>query len=72
MLKCVRLLCLLGLAAVACLASESAAYMFEAGEKAMKAGDSLQALLFYSRAAQLDPGNSLYSRKREAILSGRL
>jgi len=67
MLKCVRLLCLLGLAAVACLASESAAYMFEAGEKAMKAGDSLQALLFYSRAAQLDPGNSLYARKRAAL-----
>ncbi len=67
MVKCVRWLCLLVTAAVACLASESAAYMFEAGEKAMKAGDSLQALLFYSRAAQLDPTNSLYARKRAAL-----
>jgi general secretion pathway protein D len=67
MVKCVQRLCLLVTAAVACLASESAAYMFEAGEKAMKAGDSLQALLFYSRAAQLDPANSQYARKRAAL-----
>ena len=67
MVKCVQRFCLLLLAAAACLASESAAYMFEAGEKAMKAGDSLQALLFYSRAAQLEPTNSLYARKRAAL-----
>jgi len=67
MVKCLQRLCLLVIAAAACLASESAAYMFAAGEKAMKAGDSLQALLFYSRAAQLEPGNSLYARKRAAL-----
>ena len=67
MVKCIRILCLAMVAAVACLASESAAYMFEAGEKAMKAGDSLQALLFYSRAAELEPTNSLYARKRAAL-----
>ena len=44
MVKCIRILCLAMVAAAACQASESAAYMFEAGEKAMKAGDSLQAL----------------------------
>ena len=69
MVKCIRILCLAIVAAVACLASESAAYMFEAGEKAMKAGDSLQALLFYSRAAELEPTNSLYARKRAALQS---
>ncbi len=67
MVKCLRILCLLTVAAAFCLASESAAYMFEAGEKALKAGDTLQALLFYSQAAQLDPTNSLYARKRAAL-----
>src|SRR5580704_11227815 len=67
MVKCIRILCLAMVAANACLASESAAYMFEAGEKAMKAGDSVQALLFYSQAAELDPTNSLYARKRAAL-----
>ncbi len=63
------MLCLAIVAAVSCLAAESAAYMFEAGEKAMKVGDSLQALLFYSRAADLEPSNSLYARKRTALQS---
>ena len=67
MVKCLRILCLVTIAAVVALASESAAYMFEAGEKAMKAGDSLQALLFYSRAAELEPANALYARKRAAL-----
>jgi len=67
MVKCIRILSLALVVAVACLASESAAYMFEAGEKAMKAGDSLQALLFYSRAAELEPTNSLYAGKRAAL-----
>src|ERR1019366_3535591 len=67
MVKCLQILCLAMVAVVACLASDSAAYMFEAGEKAMKAGDSLQALLFYSRAAELEPTNSLYARKRAAL-----
>jgi general secretion pathway protein D len=67
MVKCIRILCLAMAAAVAGQASESAAYMYEAGEKAMKAGDSLQALLFFSQAAQLEPANSLYARKRAAL-----
>ncbi|MDP9115212.1 MAG: type II and III secretion system protein, partial [Acidobacteriota bacterium] len=67
MVKCIRLLFFAMVVAVACRASESAAYMFEAGEKAMKAGDSLQALLFYSRAAELEPTNSIYARKRAAL-----
>jgi general secretion pathway protein D len=67
MVKCLRILCLAMVAAFACLASESAAYMFEAGEKALKAGDSLQALLFFSRAAELEPTNSLYARKRTEL-----
>jgi len=67
MLKCLRMLGLVVVAAIGCRASEAAASMFEAGEKAQRAGDSLQALLFYSQAAQLDPANSLYARKRAAL-----
>jgi general secretion pathway protein D len=67
MVKCFRILCLVVVAAVTCPASDDAAQMFAAGEKAARAGDSLQAYLWYSRAAQMDPGNSLYARRRAAL-----
>ena len=67
MLKCLRILCVALAAAIACLAADDAAHLFEAGEKAARSGDTLQAYLLYSRAAQLDPGNARYAQRRATL-----
>ncbi len=52
--------------AAVCAGADSAARMYEAGEKAAKAGDSLKAYLLYAQAAKLDPTNTLYAQRRAA------
>jgi general secretion pathway protein D len=52
--------------AFVCAGADSAARMYEAGEKAARAGDSLKAYLLYAQAAKLDPGNALYTQRRAA------
>jgi general secretion pathway protein D len=66
-LKCVQILALAVLGAATCLAAEAAQRLFEAGERAARAGDSLRALLLFSQAAQLEPANALYAQKRAAL-----
>ena len=56
-------------AAVACAGADTASRMFEAAQKAEKAGDSLKALLLYSQAARLDPANMRYAQRR-AVAQG--
>ena len=46
--------------------------MFDAGEKAAKAGDSLKALLLFAQAAKLDPANHVYAERRTALAAGAL
>jgi general secretion pathway protein D len=65
-LKCLQILSLAVAAAVVCAGADGAARMFEAGEKAAKAGDNLKAYLLYSQAAKLDPGNRVYAQRRAA------
>jgi general secretion pathway protein D len=62
-----KILCLLISACVLCAAEDDAAWLFAAGQKAGRAGDSLQAYLLYSQAARLEPGNALYARMQEAL-----
>jgi general secretion pathway protein D len=69
MVKAVQILCLIMVAAVLCAAEDDAAQLFAAGEKAGRAGDTLQAYLLYSQAARLDPGNVLYARRQAALRS---
>jgi hypothetical protein len=57
---------MLGLAAPM-RAEESAAQVFEAGRRAEHAGDTLNALLLYARAASLEPANSLFAGKRATL-----
>jgi len=52
--------------AVLCFA-EDAKRLSEAGEKAARAGDTVQAFLLYSRAAQLDPANLNYAQREAAL-----
>ncbi len=67
MVKILQILCLVLSAAAICAAEDDAAGLFAAGEKASRAGDSLQAYLYYSEAARLEPGNTLYARKQAAL-----
>ncbi len=46
--------------------------MFEAGERAAKAGDNLRALLFYAQAAKLDPANMTYTQRKAALQASAL
>lgn len=67
MLKCVQILALAVLGAATCLAAEAAQRLFEAGERAARAGDSLRALLLISQAAQLEPANAVYAQRRATL-----
>ncbi len=67
MLKPLQILCLVLAAVTVCPAADDAARLFDAGEKAARAGDSLQAYLLYSQAAQIEPGNSLYAQRQAAL-----
>src|ERR1700692_4257343 len=69
MLKYLRIVCLVMAAAVYCPAADEAARAFAAGEKAVRAGDTLRAYILYSEAARLDPGNRRYAQ-RQATLQG--
>src|SRR5215471_456790 len=50
-------------------AAESAQDLAKAAERAEKRGDKLQAFLYYSRAAALDPKNAEYQIRRNTIES---
>ena len=67
MLKYLRIVCLVMAAAVYCPAADDAARAFAAGEKAVRAGDTLRAYILYSEAARLDPGNPRYAQKQAAL-----
>lgn len=58
---------LLSVVAVACLGDDFADRLFNAGQKAEKAGDVMHALLLYSQAARLDPGNAEYAMHKAAL-----
>lgn len=62
-----KFLRILVLCAVACVASDSAARLYQQGEKAERAGDYVHAYLLYSRAAALDPGNPTYAGRKAAM-----
>ena len=70
--KCLQILALAVMAAAPCLASDAAERLFEAGQKAARAGDSLKAYLLYSQAAKLDPSNMVYAGRRAALQSSAL
>ena len=44
-----------------------ARFNFEAGERAARAGDSLQAYRYFMRAADLEPGNHTYAARKQAL-----
>jgi len=67
MVKVLQILWLVLAAAAICAAEDDAAWLFGAGEKAARAGDSLRAYLLYSQAARLEPGNALYARRQAAL-----
>jgi general secretion pathway protein D len=67
MLRGFQILCLVLTASAICAADDDAARLFAAGEKAGRAGDTLQAYLLYSQAASLEPGNVLYARRQAAL-----
>jgi len=67
MVKVLQILCLVLSAAAICVAEDDASWLFAAGEKAQRAGDSLKAYLLYSQAARLEPGNALYARRQVAL-----
>jgi type II secretory pathway component GspD/PulD (secretin) len=69
MRKIFQILCLAMAVTATCAAEDDAAGLFAAGEKAARAGDSLQAYLLYSEAARADPGNALYARRQAALRS---
>jgi general secretion pathway protein D len=68
-LKSLQIIVLGLTAALLCAGADTAARLFEAGEKAAKRGDDLQAFLLFSQAAKLDPGNNLYAQRR-AVAQG--
>jgi general secretion pathway protein D len=65
--KYLRFLCLVIIAAAFCRAADEAARVFAAGEKAVRAGDTLRAYILYSEAARLDPGNARYAQRQAAL-----
>ncbi len=67
MLKCLRILWLVIVAAAWSPAADEAARAFAAGEKAVRAGDTLRAYILYSEAARLDPGNARYAQRQAAL-----
>jgi general secretion pathway protein D len=67
MLKNFRIPCVVMLAAISCLGADEAARAFAAAEKAVRAGDTLQAYLLYSQAARLDPDNPRYAQRQAAL-----
>src|ERR1700676_5232575 len=69
MMTGLKILCILISAGAICAAEDDAARVFAAGERAARAGDSLQAYLLYSQAARLEPGNALYARMQAALRS---
>jgi general secretion pathway protein D len=69
MRKCLKILSLAVCVAALCAGSDEAARVFEAGEKAARAGDSFKAYLLYSQAARMDPSNALYAGRRAALAS---
>ena len=48
-------------------AADTATRMFRAGERAQRAGDSLQAYQLYARAALLEPSNAAYALHRNLL-----
>ena len=60
-------------AGVLCTAADApagaAARLFEAGEIAARAGDTLQSYLYFARAAQLAPANAAYRQRKLALQS---
>src|SRR5579872_1105261 len=67
MLKYLRIPCLVLATALCSPAADEAVRAFAAGEKAVRAGDTLRALILYAEAARLDPGNPRYAQRQAAL-----
>ena len=53
----------------ACSASDLTEQLYKAGQHAERAGDALQAYLYYARAAALEPDNAAYVTRKAALQS---
>ena len=53
--------------ALACSGSDLTDRLYKSGQRAERAGDALQAYLFYARAAALEPANVNYAMRKAAL-----
>src|SRR5438445_6389974 len=67
MVKYIRLLSLLVCALGEIHAAGAAEQLYQAGQKAERACDSLHAYLYYARAASLDPNNERFAAGKMAL-----
>src|SRR5438552_3228755 len=67
MVKYIRLLSLLVCAVGGVHAAGAAERLYQAGQKAERAGDSLHAYLYYARAAALEPNNERFAASKMAL-----
>jgi len=69
MVKCIRFIALILLVVTAGISAGAgrADDLYKAGQKAERAGDRLRAFLLYSRAAALEPNNTVFAAKKAAL-----